>query len=156
MAILGRLKEFLDKNQVKYEASSHPESYTAQEIAATLHVPGKHLAKVVMVKGGDRFFMTALPASFRINMERLKDILKEKTVRLATEEEFRNLFPDCEVGAMPPFGKLYDMETYVDRSLAEGEWFVFQAGTHVDTIKMKYDDFSRLVSPKVEEFAVHL
>ncbi|MBI5198601.1 MAG: YbaK/EbsC family protein [Nitrospirae bacterium] len=156
MAICKKLKEFLDQNNVRYQVAGHPEVYTAQEIAASLHVPGKELAKVVMIKSVDRFVMTVLPASWRIDMVKLKDILKVKDVQLATEEEFKDLFPDCEVGAMPPFGNLYGFDVYVDKALSEDDEIFFQAGNHIESIKMTYKDYSKLVKPKVAEFGVHL
>ena len=163
MAICKRLKDFLDKNKVQYQVAGHPEVYTAQEIAAALHVPGKELAKVVIIKAvedpthrGERFVMTVLPASWRIDMARLKDALKAKEINLATEKEFESLFPDCEVGAMPPFGNLYGVDVYVDRALTEDEEIFFQAGNHIESIKMKYKDYSQLVDPNIVEFGVHL
>ncbi len=156
MAICKRLKDFLDKNKVKYQVAGHPEVYTAQEIAAALHVPGKELAKVVIIKAGERFVMTVLPASWRIDMARLKDALKAKEINLATEKEFESLFPDCEVGAMPPFGNLYGVDVYVDRALTEDEEIFFQAGNHIESIKMNYKDYSQLVDPKIVEFGVRL
>jgi Ala-tRNA(Pro) deacylase len=156
MAICKKLKEFLDQNNVRYQVAGHPEVYTAQEIAASLHVPGKELAKVVMIKSVDRFVMTVLPASWRIDMVKLKDILKVTDVKLATEEEFKNLFSDCEVGAMPPFGNLYGFDVYVDKALSEDDEIFFQAGNHIESIKMTYKDYSKLVKPKVAEFGVHL
>jgi Ala-tRNA(Pro) deacylase len=156
MAICKRLKDFLDKNNVKYQVAGHPEVYTAQEIAAALHVSGKELAKVVIIKAGDKFYMTVLPASWRIDMERLKGILKAKEIKLATEEEFESLFPDCEVGAMPPFGNLYGVDVYVDKALTEDEEIFFQSGNHIESIKMNYKDYSSLVKPKIAEFGVHL
>lgn len=156
MAMCKKLKEFLDQNNVKYQVAGHPEVYTAQEIAAALHVPGKELAKVVMIRAGDRFVMTVLPASWRIEMAKLKETLKTKEVRLATEEEFKDLFPDCELGAMPPFGNLYNLDVYVDKALTEDEEIFFQAGNHIESIKMKYKDYSSMVNPNVAEFGVHL
>lgn len=156
MAIYKRLKEYLDENKVRYQVAGHPEVYTAQEIAAALHVPGKELAKVVMIKTGDRFIMTVLPASWRIEFSKLKDVLGTKDLRLATEDEFKDLFPDCEVGAMPPFGNLYGVDVYVDKSLSEDEEIVFQGGNHIESIKMKYKDYASLVKPVIAEFGVHL
>lgn len=156
MAICKRLKDFLDKNKVQYQVAGHPEVYTAQEIAAALHVPGKELAKVVIIKAGDKFVMTVLPASWRIDMARLKDDLKAKEINLATEKEFESLFPDCEVGAMPPFGNLYGVDVYVDKALTEDEEIFFQAGNHIESIMMKYKDYTKLVNPKIAEFGVHL
>lgn len=156
MAISKKVKEFLDGNKVKYQVAGHPEVYTAQEIAAALHIPGKELAKVVMIKAGDKFVMTVLPASWRIDMAKLKDTLGAKDIRLATEEEFKGLFPDCEPGAMSPFGNLYGLDVYMDKVLAEDEDIFFQAGNHIESIRMKYEDFSRLVKPKTGEFSIHL
>ncbi len=156
MTVLKKLKDYLDKNRVSYEVITHREAFTAQEIAANLHVPGKQLAKVVMVKTGDRFVMTVLPAAWRIDLNKLKKMLKDKKIKLATEEEFKGLFPDCDVGAMPPFGNLYNLETYVDTSLIEDEEIFFNAGTHFEVVRMKYKDFAGLVNPKVGDFAVHL
>ncbi len=154
MSILKRLKEYLDREKVAYEVLAHGETYTAPELAQALHVPGKELAKVVMVKAGERFVMTVLPANWKIDTKRLREIFQTPHVRLATEEEFKGLFPDCEVGAMPPFGNLYGLEVYVDRSLTEDEGIVFQAGTHHEAAKLRYQDFVDLVRPKVVE--IHL
>lgn len=152
MTISRKLKEYLDAQKVQYQLLTHQEAYTAPEIAQTLHVPGKELAKVVVVKAGDRFAMAVLPANWKVDPKRLKEIFGTGHTRLATEEEFKGLFPDCDVGAMPPFGNLYGLEVYVDRSLAEDEEIVFQAGTHVEAIRMRYADFASLVRPTVAEF----
>lgn len=154
MSILKRLKEYLDRETVSYEILAHPEAYTAPELAEALHVPGKDLAKVVMLKIGERFVMTVLPANWKVDVKRLKDILGTSHIRLATEEEFKGLFPDCEVGTMPPFGNLYNMEVYVDQSLTRDEEIVFQAGTHYEAVKLRYTDFAKLVHPTVAEFHV--
>ena len=154
MSILKRLKEYLDREKVPYEVLAHTETYTAPELAQTLHVPGKELAKVVIVKVGERFAMTVLPANWKVDLKRLKDIFRSSHVRLATEEEFKELFPDCELGAMPPFGNLYGLEVYVDQSLTQDEHIVFQAGTHYEAVKLRYQDFVKLVHPTVAEFHV--
>ena len=151
MTISRKLKEYLDAQKVRYAVLTHQEAYTAPEIAEALHVPGKELAKVV-VKAGERFAMAVLPANCKVDPKRLKEIVGTGHARLATEEEFKGLFPDCDVGAMPPFGNLYGLEVYVDRSLAEDEDIVFQAGTHVEAIRMRYADFASLVRPTVAEF----
>jgi Ala-tRNA(Pro) deacylase len=156
MAVLTRLKQYLEENKVEFEVHPHPETFTAQEIAAALHVPGKELAKVVMVKGTKGFMMVVLPASYKIDWEKFKDATNEPEARLASEAEFKDLFPDCEVGAMPPFGNLYDLPLYADQSLTDNSWILFQAGNHIDTVKMNYNDFVRLTQPKMEDFAVHL
>lgn len=150
-----RLEAYLRENGVAYESRHHPLAYTAQEVAAAEHVPGKMLAKVVIAKADDRMVMLALPAPYRVDFGKLKGVLGAKEVRLAREEEFADLFPDCEVGAMPAFGNLYNLPVYVDKALAEDEKIVMQAGTHTDTIALSYADFQRLVSPTVGEFAVH-
>lgn len=152
MTILRRLQEYLDSNHVPYEVLGHQEAYTAPEIAHTLHVSGKMLAKVVIVKADERFVMTVLPSNWRIDFERLKETLGAARVRLTTEDEYKGLFPDCEVGAMPPFGNLYGVEVCVDQSLTEDEEIVFQAGTHFGAVKLRYQDFANLVHPRVAEF----
>ena len=156
MALPKKLKECLTKNKARYKVSTHKEAFTSQEVAAAQHVPGKELAKVVVVKGGDDFVMAVLPASYSLILEKLKKLLKVKSVRLAKEKEMESLFPDCEVGAMPPFGNLYNLTTYVDKSLSENESIVFEAGDHRHTLKMKYKDFDKLTQPRLEEFAKHL
>lgn len=150
MTILRRLKDYLDSKKVRYEVLTHEEAYTATQIAHALHVPGKELAKVVMVKIGEKFVMTVLPSTWKVDLKRLKEVFRASHVRLATEEEFKGLFPDCDIGAMPPFGNLYGLEVYVDRSLTEDEEMVFQAGTHREAIRMRYQDFATLAGPAVE------
>src|SRR3990172_9326265 len=140
MAVLERLDVYLKQNKIDYKTFKHPEVYTAQEIAAALHVPGKELAKVVMVKAKERFIMAVIPASWRVDFSKLKDMLKEKDIRLATEDEFKALFPDCEAGAEPPFGNLYNIETIVDMSITDDEHIFFNAGNHYETIEMNYKD----------------
>jgi len=152
MTIPSKLKDHLDSQKVPYTLLSHGEAYTAQEIAHLLHVPGKELAKVIMIRVGERFVMTVLPSTWKIDLGRLKEIFGEGHIHIATEEEFKGFFPDCEVGAMPPFGNLYGLDVYVDRSLTEDEEIVFQAGTHHDAIRMRYSDFAALVNPQVENF----
>jgi len=154
MAIVERLEDYLKKNRIDYKTVPHPEAYTAQEIAAAMHVPGKELAKVVMIKAKERFIMAVLPASWRVDFNKFKEILNEKDLRLATEEEFKVLFPDCEAGAEPPFGNLYNVETYVDKSLTGDEEIFFNAGNHYESVRMTYRDYAGLVKPKVAEFAV--
>ncbi len=149
-----KLTEFLDQNKVKYVTIRHSPAFTAQEIAATAHVSGKELAKTVMVKVDGKMAMAVLPASFHVDFDQLKGVLRAKVVELATETEFQNLFPGCEVGAMPPFGNLYGMDTYVAESLKEDEEIAFNAGTHTELIKLAYKDFERLVEPKVLRFSV--
>ena len=152
----ARLEQYFLDNGVGFQAMTHPAAYTAQEVAAAQRVPGKQVAKVVMALTDGKAVMLVMPASYRIDFARLKDALGSKEVRLAREEEFSDLFPDCDVGAMPPFGNLYDVPMYVDRVLAEDTEVVFQAGTHRDTMKIAYPDYARLAQPTIADFAMHL
>lgn len=148
-----KLKEFLDENKVKYITISHSPAYTAQEMAAKAHVPGKEIAKTVLVKVDGKLVMAVLPGSFKINFENLKKVLGSDNVRLADEHEFIDKFPDCEVGAMPPFGNLYGVEVFVANSLAEDEEIAFNACSHSQLIKMSYSDYEKLVKPVRLDFA---
>jgi len=154
MPILAKLKAFLDANKTPYEALTHRPAYTAQEVAAAQHVPGRELAKVVVAKAGGRFLMVVLPAPRKVDLGKLAQALPEKAASLATEEEFARLFPECDPGAMPPFGNLFGLPVYVDRSLERDERIVFQAGSHTETVRMKYADFARLVQPTTGDFGL--
>ena len=147
------LKDFLDRNGVRYVSISHSKAYTANEVAASVHVPGKEMAKTVMVKVDGKMAMAVLPASLRVSFEQLREAIGASEVSLAGEGEFRTLFPDCEVGAMPPFGNLYGLEVYVADALAEDEQIAFNAGSHTEIIQMRYADFERLALPHVMTFA---
>ncbi len=153
MAIPAKLIEFLNQNKVCYTVLHHPEAFTAQELAAIEGVKGRYHAKVVMVKADNQMIMTVLPADHRIELEQF-DRLSGKRSVLATEADFKALFPDCAIGTMPPFGKLYGVPTWVDTSLTQDEYIVFEAGTHTDAIRMSYADYARLAEPKVVDFAV--
>jgi Ala-tRNA(Pro) deacylase len=155
MKIPKRLIECLDRNKVSYEVLQHPEAVTAQRIAQAEHVQGRHHAKVVMVKSGDRHLMMVLPADHHIDLKKLEKAISQ-TVSLSNEDQFKSLFPDCTIGAMPPFGNLYDLPTYVDKDLAEQDYIVFEAGTHKDAIKMRYRDYEKIVKPKVNDLAIKL
>lgn len=148
-----RLQAYLRENGVPFVEMSHPLAYTAQEVAALQHVPGMHLAKVVMVLADSRLTMLVLPSTFRIDFEQLKAALGAKEVRLAKENEFEGVFPDCETGAMPPFGNLYNVPVVVERELTKVDKIVFQAGTHRETMQIAYPDYARLVNPMVAGFA---
>ena len=152
MPILKRLQSYLDTNKIPYEVVTHPKVYTAHDVAQTLDVPGKLVAKVVMVKADSYFVMSVLPSTWRVDLKRLRDVLEAREVRLAMEAEIANLFPDCQVGTMPPFGNLYGVEVYVDQLLTEDESIVFEAGTYVGAMKLQYKDFATLVRPKVATF----
>ncbi len=148
-----KLKEFLDSNQVKYVTISHSPAFTAQEIAATAHIPGRELAKTVMAKADGEMVMAVVPASYQVILDLLREATGAELVVLAEEREFRDRFAECEVGAMPPFGNLYGMEVFVSESLAEDEEIAFNAGSHTELIKLTYRDFERLVQPKVVKLA---
>ena len=149
-----KLREFLDSKKVKYVALKHSPAYTAQEIASSAHIKGKELAKTVIVKVDGKMAMAVLPASYRVDLNALREVAKAKKVELASEKEFRDLFPECETGAMPPFGNLYDMDVYVSSSLAEDENIAFNAGSHTELIQLPYKDFEKLVAPKVVQFSL--
>jgi Ala-tRNA(Pro) deacylase len=147
------MEQYLRENGAGFEVMKHSQAYTMQEVAAALHVPGKQVAKVVMVKGDGAMAMLVLPAPYRLDFAQARGTLDAKKVTLAGEEDFQDLFPDCETGAMPPFGNLYDLPVYVDISMAEEEDIVFRIGTHRETMKLAYTDFERLAQPQVAEFA---
>lgn len=145
----ARLKEFLDTHGVRYVSISHSITYTAQEVAASAHVRGKEMAKTVIVRIDGRLAMAVLPASPKVDAALLQDALGAKQVEIAAEKDFREAFPGCELGAMPPFGNLYGMEVYVDPSLTKDKEIAFNAGTHHELIRMAYADFEELVRPRV-------
>lgn len=149
-----KIKSFLDENKVKYITIQHSSGYTAQEIAAIAHIPGKDLAKTVIIKINGKMAMAVLPASYKVSFENLKEMLGVNEIRLAYEQEFIDKFPDCEVGAMPPFGNIYGMDVYVADSLAEEVEIAFNACSHTELIKMNFSDFERLVKPKRIKFSV--
>jgi Ala-tRNA(Pro) deacylase len=149
MPILRRLKELLGEAKVSYEVYNHPLAYTAQEIAAQQHFSGKEMAKVVMLEVDGRLIMGVIPGSRKINLNTAKTSLAAKEVRLATENEFISRFPECEIGAMPPFGNLFEVSVVVDPALEKDEYIYFNAGNHVQTVRLKYADFAQLVRPQV-------
>ena len=155
MEIPKQLIDCLKENNVRYEVLHHPEAVTAQRIAQAEHVKGRHHAKVVMIKSAEQHLMTVLPADHQIDLDKLEKILG-KAVSLDTEKEFKSLFPDCATGAMPPFGNLYGVPTYVDKGLAQEDYIVFEAGTHIDAIKLSYRDYEKIVKPRVEDLAVKI
>lgn len=148
------LREFLDRNRVQYLVISHSVAYTAQGIAALTHTPGKELAKTVMVMIDGRLAMAVVPASFRVDLYRLKKYLGADSVELASELEFRGCFRDCETGSMPPFGNLYGMDVFVDQALAGDKEIAFNAGSHRKLVRMKFSDFRDLVKPAIIPLAV--
>lgn len=148
-----RLKEFLDGEKVKYVVIQHSPAFTAQEIAASAHVSGKELAKTVMVLIDGKMAMAVVPASFKVNLDRLEEVAGAEHVELAGETEFEDMFPGCELGAMPPFGNLYAMEVYVSERLAEDEEIAFNAGSHTELVRLAYADFARLARPTVAKIS---
>ena len=150
---IRKLKQLLDDRRVKYVSVRHSPAYTAQEVAASAHIFGYELAKTVMVKVDGRMAMAVLPALLHVDLRHLQELTGADQVTLASEAEFKALFPECEPGAMPPFGALYGMETYVAERLAEDEYIAFNAGTHTELIRMRYRDFEQLAEPKVLAFA---
>ena len=148
-----RLKTFLDQQRVKYITLKHSPAYTAQEIAAAAHVSGRELAKTVVVWLDGRLALAVVPANRNVVLEDLRIAAGVQQVRRATEEEFQQHFPDCEPGAMPPFGHLYDMAVYAAETMAEDARIAFNAGTHSELIQMDWADFERLANPKVAPFS---
>ncbi len=150
--ISTRLKRFLDDNMVGYDVMHHDPAFTAQELAARMHISGYEFIKVVIVKMDGQFALAALPAPLRVNLKLLAQAAGVKKCGLASEAEFQQLFPDCELGAMPPFGNLYSLPTYIDQEVSINENIVVNAGTHAEAIRLRYSDFSRLVRPRVARF----
>jgi len=148
------LKNLLDNRHIKYMSINHSPAYTAQDIASQAHIPGKEMAKTVMVKLDGKLAMTVIPANYQVDFDSLQKVTGVEKAELAIEEEFKYTFPDCEIGAMPPFGSLYNMETYVAESLADDEQICFNAGTHHELIKLAYKDYEEIVHPKVLKFSV--
>lgn len=149
-----KIEAYLRENGVAYELHHHPPAYTSQRVAQSEHIPGKFVAKVVVVFADDRMALLALPAPLHVDLKKAASVLGAKEVRLAAEDEFAGHFPDCDVGAVPPLGNLYGLPLYVDSALAQDERIVFDAGTHTDAISVTYEDFARLAKPEVADFAV--
>lgn len=150
----NKLKDFLDSQKVKYLSLRHSPAYTAQEIAASVHVKGQEMAKTVMVILDGKMAMAVVPASHQVDFARLKSAAGARDVVLAAEREFKDLFPDCDVGAMPPFGNLYGMDVFVSRALTEDKEIAFNACSYSELIRVAFEDFRRLVNPKIADFSV--
>lgn len=151
-----KIQDYLKQHRARFDLHDHPPAYTAQEVAASEHVSGNRLAKVVVVKADKDFAMCVLPASYKLDMDKVAAALDARKVRLADEAELAKLFPDTEVGAEPPFGDLYNLSTVVDTRLAEEDEITFQAGSHHQSIRMKYADYAELAKPAVADLGVHL
>jgi len=147
-----RLRQYLDSNNIRYVSIMHSPAYTAQGIANSAHISGKEIAKTVILKMKRSFFMAVLPANRKINFDSLRKSFSDSDISLAGEDDFKDIFPDCEIGAMPPFGNLYNMEVYVSNELSRTGEIAFNAGTHSELIQMEYSDFERLVKPKYMDF----
>lgn len=150
--IAKKLTEYLDQWNVRYVIIRHSPAYTTHEVAQSAHIPGRFMAKTVMVKIDGVLAMAVLPANHRIMLDDLRDLVGTDDVRLAKEDEFKSFFPDCEAGAMPPFGNLYDMSVYVSPDLAEEDEIAFNAGSHTEVIRMSFRDYERLVKPRIARF----
>jgi len=151
-----RVVEFLEKSSVRYEVSEHAPAFTAQQMAAVEHEPGKYVAKPVIVKADGKYLMCVLSACYKIDLRALKDQLGAQSVELAEEKEIGKMFDDCELGAEPPFGNLYDLPVVMDKALVKDEHITFQAGTHEKAIRMSMEDYRKLVKPKLLEFSYHM
>jgi len=151
---LQKLRRFLDQQNVKYVTITHSPAFTALEVAAAAHVPGKEMAKVVMVKIDGELAMVVLPASMKVDFGRLLDATGAQEVELAHEQDFKDLFPDCALGTMPPFGNLFGLHTFVAEELTEDEQIAFNAGSTTEVIKLAYRDYARLVQPRVLPFRI--
>jgi Ala-tRNA(Pro) deacylase len=149
MAVLAKLEEYLHRHQVPYQVHAHPQRFTAQEVAEVEHVPGIEVAKTVILRAGKEYLMAVVPATFRVDIGKLRQISGQANLHLAGEAEFAPLFPGCEPGAMPPFGNLFGMPVWVDEALAKQPEIIFNAGDHERTVHMAYADFARLVQPRV-------
>jgi Ala-tRNA(Pro) deacylase len=148
--------EFLEEAGVRYEVTEHEAAFTAQQMASVEHEPGQYVAKPVIIKADDKYVMCVLSACYKIDLRALKKQLGAKKVELAEENEIEKLFPDCELGAEPPFGNLYALPTYMDKALEEDDHIMFQGGSHEKAIRMNMDDYRKLVAPQVLEFSYHM
>ena len=151
---VNRLKEFLDTNNIRYKNVFHSHAYTAQEVAASAHVPGRKLAKTVMVKIDDKMAMAVMSASDKVDFSLLKEAAGASKAELASENEFADLFPGCHIGAIPPFGNLYEMQVIVDEKLTDQTEIVFNAGSYTELITLHFEDFKRLVKPCVANISI--
>lgn len=151
-----RLQNFLDQQGVSYRLSHHDPTYRSQDLAAAEHIPGRKVIKPVVVRADGHWVMCALPASHRVDMEELRDQLSADQVLLADEEALARLFPECELGAEPPIGRLYGMPTLMDESLTADDTVTFQAGTHTDSITMSLAEYRRVADAEIAHFGRHL
>ena len=154
--VVKKLENYLEQNHVWYEKITHSRTYTAQETAASAHIKGKELAKSVMIKLDGETVLAVLPASFKVDFKRIKQISGAKKIKLAMEEDMEEIFPDCTIGAMPPFGNLYQIPVYADSTLESDEDIAFNAGSHMELIRMHFKDFTKLVHPIIHDIHRHI
>lgn len=150
------ITKYLDENRVGYEMFSHRPAFTAQQMAAEDHIAGMDVAKPVVIKADGKYYMCVLPACCKVDLDALATHLKADIVELANEDELARLFPDCELGAEPPFGNLYGMATFMDESLGKDGYLVCQSGTHDHAVKLNVHDYQKLVHPQLLKFSYHL
>ncbi|WP_372639071.1 aminoacyl-tRNA deacylase [Fodinibius sp.] len=146
---LNKLINYLDEHGKKYVVIKHSPAFTAQEVAASAHIPGKEMVKTVIVKADGAMKMVVLPSTYDVDFDAVKEATGAGEVELASEEEFEDIFPDCELGAMPPFGNFYELDTLVAESLTDDEVIAFNAGTHKELVRMNYSDYEELVDPEI-------
>jgi Ala-tRNA(Pro) deacylase len=152
MTCRQQLETLFQKRKVRFTITKHTEVYSAQRVAREVGIPGRELAKVVIVAGDGELVMMVLPAPHRLSLAKARKVLKARRVRLAEEEDFADLFPDCELGAMPPFGDLYDLPLYVDRTLTTQREIAFNAGTHDEIMHISFTDYERVARPTIASF----
>lgn len=156
MTVPKGIKEYLEREKIAYELLEHNRAFTATEVAGAQHIPGRKMVKTVIIKADDQFIMCLLPAIHYLDLDKLKEIIGSKQIRLAHEEEMSKLFPDCEIGSEPPFGLLYGLKVYADKFLEEDHEVAFNAGSHTDMIKMQFKDLQRLAQPTFIEMGIHI
>lgn len=149
----GKLMDFLDENNIRYMVINHSSAYTASEIAASAHVKGQELAKTVVVKIDGKLNLLVLPAKYKVSFKLLKKHTGSQNIELAAEEEFSEQFPDCQTGAMPPFGNIYGMKTFLDKTLTYDDEIAFNAGNHSQLIRLSLQDYMELTKPEISHFA---
>lgn len=154
MACRDKLIALLKENKIAYQLFSHKEIYTAQELASVHHISGKSLAKVVIVKADNELIMVVVAAPNKVSLDKIAELLKAENVDLANEKDFKDIFFDCDIGAMPPFGNLYQMKTFIDENLTKQQEIVFKIGSHNETMKIKYSDYEKIAQPIISSLVV--
>lgn len=150
---ISRIKEYLQENNVAYQIIPHLNVYTAQEVASVAHISGKEIAKTIILKVDGQMVMAVLPATDKVDLQCFCEVMRTTHVEVAEEEEFQNIFWDCELGAMAPLGPLYNMDVFVSKRLTEDDQIAFNADTHTDLVRISYHDFEKLVNPKIFDFS---